>query len=72
MTQKMTPRRTPAKTLRQREEELRALLATPAGREELQELEARCRAEGGGVRPERASVVTYILVHERGRGLIAL
>jgi hypothetical protein len=63
---------TPKKTLRQREDELRALLATPAGREELRELESRYARAGGAVRPERASLVTYILVHERARGLIAV
>jgi hypothetical protein len=58
------------KTLPQREKELQSLLATAAGRQELQELEDRCRAEGGAPRPPRTSVVTYILVHERSRGLI--
>jgi hypothetical protein len=61
---------TPQKTLPQREKELQALLATPAGREELQELAARYAAAGGRVRPERTSVITYILVYERGRGVI--
>ena len=59
------------KTLQQRQAELQALLATPAGREELQGLEARYRAEGGKLRPARTSVITYILVHERAQGLIA-
>ena len=59
------------KTLPEREKELQSLLATAAGRQELQELEDRCRAEGGAPpRPPRTSVVTYILVHERSRGLI--
>lgn len=62
---------TPKKTLPQREKELQALLATPAGRVELQELESRYAAAGGSLRPERASLVTYLLVYERGRGLIA-
>jgi len=61
---------TPTKTLRQREQELQSLLVTPAGREEIEELEARYHAAGGGVRHGKASVITYILVHERGRGLI--
>jgi hypothetical protein len=59
------------KTLPQREKELQSLLATEAGRQELQQLEDRCRAAGGGPRPPRTSVVTYILVHERSRGLIS-
>ena len=61
---------TPQKTLPQREKELQALLATQAGREELQELAARYAAAGGRVRPEGTSVITYILVYERGRGMI--
>jgi hypothetical protein len=61
---------TPRKTLPQREKELQSKLATPTGRDELQELVSRYSAAGGRVRPERASLVTYILVYERGRGLI--
>ncbi len=63
---------TPKKTLRQREEELRSLLATRAGKDELQELESRYFAASGKVRPERASLITYLLVYERERGLIGL
>jgi hypothetical protein len=59
------------KTLEQRQKELQALLATPAGREELRALESRYGAAGGRLRPARTSVITYILVHERERGLIA-
>ena len=59
------------KTLQQREKELQSLLATPAGQAELQELGDRYYAEGGRVRPEGASIITYILVHERGLGLIS-
>jgi hypothetical protein len=58
------------KTLQQREKELQALMATPKGRKELSELEARCLAAGGKMRPAAASVITYILVHEREQGLI--
>jgi hypothetical protein len=60
----------PKKTLEDRERELQSLLATPAGRQELQELEARYQAASGQLRPARTSVITYILVHERERGLI--
>ena len=60
----------PQKTLREREEELRALLATPAGREALQELGSRYSEATGRIRPARTSVITYILVYERERGLI--
>jgi hypothetical protein len=59
----------PKKTLAQREKELQGLLATP-GREELQALGAHYHAAGGNLRPGRASVITYILVYERERGLI--
>jgi hypothetical protein len=61
---------TAKKTLQQREKELQSLLATPAGRDELGKLVARYAAASGKVRPERASVITYILVYERERGLI--
>ena len=61
----------PTKTLREREKELQALLAHPAGREILQGLEARYQARGGRVGPPSSSVVTYILVHEREQGLIS-
>jgi hypothetical protein len=60
----------PQKTLQQREMELQALLATPTGREELQQLESRYQAASGRLRPARTSVITYILVHERGQGLL--
>jgi hypothetical protein len=58
------------KTLQQREKELQALLATPMGRQELEDLGSLYHAASGTLRPESASVITYILVHERGRGLI--
>ena len=58
------------KSLQQRETELQALLATPAGKNELQELAARYAATGARLRPGRLSVVTYILVYEREHGLI--
>ena len=52
------------------ERELHTLLAAPAGRDELRDLSYRYSAAGGRVRPECASLVTYILVHEREGGLI--
>ena len=61
----------PKKTLVQREKKLQALLASPAGRDKLQRLVARYQEAGGRVRPKRTSIVTYILVHERGRGFIS-
>jgi hypothetical protein len=61
---------TPTKTLRQREQELRSLLATPAGQKELQQLDSQYQAKSGRPRAGKASVITYILVHERAVGLI--
>ena len=62
---------TPTKTVQQREKELQTLLANPAGRKELQELEVRYHAASGKVKPLKTSVITYILVHEREQGLIS-
>jgi hypothetical protein len=59
------------KSLSQREQELRTMMATAAGRTELQELASRYSAASGRVRAERASVITYILIHERLQGLIS-
>jgi hypothetical protein len=58
------------KSLQQREKELQSIMATPAGKEELLALTARYSADDGRIRPENSSVITYILVHERERGLI--
>jgi hypothetical protein len=60
----------PTKTLQPREKELQSLRATPAGRKELQELARRYQAAGGRMRSANTSVITYLLVHERGQGLI--
>jgi hypothetical protein len=61
----------PKETLPQRQKELQSLHATPAGREELKELESRYRAASGRFRPAGTSVITYLLVHEREQGLIS-
>ena len=61
----------PTKTLRQKETELRCLLATSAGQKELSELESRYQAASGRLKPGKTSAITYILVHERGQGLIS-
>jgi hypothetical protein len=58
------------KSLHSREKELQALMATPAGREELEALVARYCAAGGRFKPEKSSLITYILVYERQQGLI--
>jgi hypothetical protein len=60
----------PKKTLQQRQKELQSLLATPAGRKELQGLESRYYEASGRLRSASTSVITYILVHEREQRLI--
>jgi hypothetical protein len=62
---------TSKKSLAEREKELRSLLTTPAGREELQDLASRYYLASGRLRPAGTSAITYILVHERGQGLIS-
>ena len=61
---------TPKKTLPERERELQSLLATLGGREKLQQLASVYSAASGKLKPAGASAITYILVHERERGLI--
>ena len=58
------------KALQQREKELQALLLTPAGQAQLRELGSRYAAACGRPRPARTSLITYLLVHERERGLL--
>jgi hypothetical protein len=58
------------KTLQEREKELQSLLATSAGQKELETLASRYSEASGMLRPAATSAVTYILVHERGQGLI--
>jgi len=60
----------PKKTVQQREKELQSLLATPAGRAELHELEARYHETSDRIRATKTSVVTFILIHEREMGLL--
>jgi hypothetical protein len=60
----------PKKTLQEREKELRSLLATPAGRDELHELASRYSTASGKLKPPATSAITYIVVHEREQGLI--
>lgn len=57
-------------TIQQRERELQALLATAAGREDLQELACRYAKASGRLHPPGKSAITYILVYERELGLI--
>jgi hypothetical protein len=58
------------KTIHERQQELRSLLATAAGREELEGLASRYHAAGDRPRPPAGSIITYILIHEREEGLI--
>jgi len=58
------------KTVQQREKELQSLLVTPAGKAELQQLEARYGEASGKMKPAKTSIVTFILIHEREQGLI--
>ena len=46
------------------------MLATPAGQEEIQKLTSQYSAATGKPKLARTSAITYILVHERERGLI--
>jgi len=62
---------TTKKSLPEREKELRSLLATPEGRKEVQELASQYFVASGKLRPVGRSAVTYILVHERSKGLIS-
>jgi hypothetical protein len=58
------------KRLNQRQAELQPLLATRKGREELEALATRYYAANGRIRVEGTSLITYILVHEREKGLV--
>jgi hypothetical protein len=58
-------------SLQEREKELQSLLATPAGRQKLNELGSRYHESSGRLRPASTSLITYILVHEREQGMIS-
>jgi len=60
-----------SKTLQEREKELQAMLASPEGRKKLEELESSYYAASGKPKAAKASVITYIVVHERKLGLIS-
>jgi len=57
-------------TLSQRAKELAALLATPTGRAEIEDLASAYSAASGNLIPAGKSLITFILVHERAQGLI--
>jgi hypothetical protein len=59
-----------AKTLAEREKELQAFLRTAEGKVQLEALATRYHARCGRPRPPGTSIVTYLLVSERERGLI--
>jgi hypothetical protein len=58
------------KTVQQREKELQSLLVNAAGKQQLQDLASQYQSASGNPHASRTSVITYILVHERERGLI--
>ena len=58
------------KTLHAREAELQGLLATDTGKKELERLAAVYESASGRHRPEGRSIITYLIVHEREKGLI--
>ena len=62
---------TAKKTRLEREKELQTLLGSPAGKAEVEALADRYAASSSGIRPARVSLVTYILVCERERHMIA-
>jgi hypothetical protein len=62
---------TAKKTRLEREKELQALLGSLSGKAELEALADRYAASCGRIRPGGTSVVTYILVCERERDMIA-
>ena len=58
-------------TLREREKELQELLPTPEGLIRIQDLAARYGKESGHMMIQGTSLITFILVYERDRGLIS-
>jgi hypothetical protein len=59
------------KTRLEREKELQTLLGSLGGKAELEALADRYAASSQRIRPGRTSLVTYILVCERERDIIA-
>ena len=62
---------TAKKTRLEREKELQTLLGSLTGKAELEALADRYTASGRRIRPLGTSLVTYILVCERERDIIA-
>jgi len=59
------------KTLPERQKELQGLLATAEGKAQLQSLADRYAHDTGRVKTFGSSIITFILIHEREKGLIA-
>ena len=57
-------------TLEERQRELQTLLASSEGREKLQELAQKYESDSGKPMPHGTSIITYLLVHERGQGML--
>jgi hypothetical protein len=62
---------TAKKTRLEREKELQTLLGSLAGKAEVEALADRYAASSQRIKPARTSLVTYILVCERERDMIA-
>lgn len=60
----------PTKTLHQREKELADLLPTPEGRARIEKLASDYADAGGHSMVQGTSLITFILICERERGLI--
>lgn len=58
------------KTLAARQAELQDLMATPAGRDRLEQIADGYRQDRGWQGPGQTSVISFIIVHERQLGLI--
>lgn len=58
------------KTLAKRQAELQALMGTPEGRDRLEGIADGYRYDAGSARSARTSVISYIIDHETGLGLI--
>lgn len=61
---------TEKRTLEERQREMQTLLASSEGRQKLEELAHKYEADSGRPRPHGTSIITYLLVHERGQGML--
>jgi hypothetical protein len=58
------------RTLEVRQAELQKMMTSPGGRKVLEALASLYQATSGKTRPPTTSVITFIIVHERSKGLI--